>query len=151
MMRSVRRLQTLALAWIAGLMVCLFASGAHAHTGGLTGLATLIVRGEVLSYAITFNSIPPGPVADRMRIGVAGVEPIMRPLLETLRVYFACGNVAVTAARRLHLSVRAVTYRLDRVTTLTGRDPGDPDDRFVLDAALRCARVLGWPAAPLRS
>lgn len=70
------------------------------------------------------------------------------PLLETLRVYFACGGVAVTAAKRLHLSVRAVTYRLDRVAALTGRDARDPDDRFVLDAALRGARVLGWPETP---
>ena len=71
------------------------------------------------------------------------------PLLETLRVYFDCGAVAVSAAKQLHLSVRAVTYRLDRVAALTGRDPRDPNDRFVLDAALRGARVLGWPGAPL--
>lgn len=70
------------------------------------------------------------------------------PLLETLRVYFACGGVAVAAAKQLHLSVRAVTYRLDRVAQLTGRDPGDPEGRFVLDAALRGARVLDWPAVP---
>lgn len=75
----------------------------------------------------------------------AGAEP----LLDTLRVYFACGGVAVAAAKQLHLSVRAVTYRLDRVAALTGRDPGDPEDRFVLDAALRGARVLDWPATPL--
>ena len=70
------------------------------------------------------------------------------PLLHTLRVYFGCGGVAVAAAKRLHLSVRAVTYRLDRVKALTGRDPQDPDDRFVLDAALRGALVLGWPEVP---
>lgn len=71
------------------------------------------------------------------------------PLLDTLRAYFACGAVAVTAAKQLHLSVRAVTYRLDRVAKLTRRDPGDPEDRFVLDAALRAARALGWPETPL--
>ena len=71
------------------------------------------------------------------------------PLLATLRAYFACGGVAVVAAERLHLSVRAVTYRLDRVRTLSGRDPGDPEDRFLLDVALRAAQVLGWPRQPL--
>ena len=71
------------------------------------------------------------------------------PLVSTLRAYFASGSVAVAAAGRLHLSVRAVTYRLDRVRALTGRDPGDPEDRFLLDVALRGAQVLGWPAAPL--
>jgi sugar diacid utilization regulator len=49
----------------------------------------------------------------------------------------------------LHLSVRAVTYRLDRVRSLTGRDPGDPEDRFVLEVALRGALVLDWPGVPL--
>jgi DNA-binding PucR family transcriptional regulator len=72
-----------------------------------------------------------------------------RPLLATLRAYFACGDVAVAAAEQLHLSVRAVTYRLDRVRALTGRDPGEPEDRFLLDLALRAAQVLGWPDAPL--
>ena len=71
------------------------------------------------------------------------------PLLATLRAYFACGDVAVAAAEQLHLSVRAVTYRLDRVRALTGRDPGEPEDRFLLDLALRAAQVLGWPDAPL--
>ncbi len=71
------------------------------------------------------------------------------PLLETLRVYFACGGVAVAAAKELHLSVRAVTYRLDRVAALTGRDPHNPEDRFALEAALRGAKVLDWPDTSL--
>ena len=37
------------------------------------------------------------------------------PLVETLAAYFDCGCVATATAARLHLSVRAVTYRLDRV------------------------------------
>lgn len=71
------------------------------------------------------------------------------PLLATLRAYYATGSVAVAAAQRLHLSVRAVTYRLERVRALTGRDPGDPDDRLLLEVALRGAQVLGWPEADL--
>ena len=72
-----------------------------------------------------------------------------QPLLETLRVYFATGAVTVATAQQLHLSVRAVTYRLERVRVLTGRDPGDPEDRYVLDTALRGAHVLRWPQVPL--
>jgi len=71
------------------------------------------------------------------------------PLLQTLRVYFATGCVAVLTATRLHLSVRAVTYRLERVHILTCRDPGDPEDRYVLQTALRGAHVLRWPQTPL--
>lgn len=112
-----------------------------------------VVRAEdLLIYSVLGRDLEmAAELVNTVLLPLAGARGGAEPLLQTLRVYFACGNVAVTAARRLHLSVRAVTYRLDRVTTLTGRDPGDPDDRFVLDAALRCARVLGWPAAPLRS
>lgn len=42
------------------------------------------------------------------------------PLLATLEAYFAAGTVVTDTARRPHLSVRAVTYRLDRITALTG-------------------------------
>ncbi|WP_308259457.1 PucR family transcriptional regulator [Pseudonocardia sp. H11422] len=67
------------------------------------------------------------------------------PLLATLDAYFATGCVATEAARRLHLSVRAVTYRLDRIRTLTGYDPTDPAQRFTIQAAVLGARLLGWP------
>jgi sugar diacid utilization regulator len=71
------------------------------------------------------------------------------PLVETLAAYFDCGCVATTAALRLHLSVRAVTYRLDRVKSLTGFDPLDPAHRFTLQAAVLGAKLLGWPERPL--
>ena len=38
-----------------------------------------------------------------------------QPLLDTLHAYFASGSVTTETAKRLHLSVRAVTYRLDRI------------------------------------
>jgi sugar diacid utilization regulator len=72
------------------------------------------------------------------------------PLLETLAAYFESGCVATTAARRLHLSVRAVTYRLDRIRSLTGFDPLDPAHRFTLQTAVLGAKLLGWPEQPLR-
>lgn len=71
------------------------------------------------------------------------------PLVETLGAYFDCGCVATAAATRLHLSVRAVTYRLDRVKSLSGFDPLDPAHRFTLHAAVLGAKLLGWPADPL--
>ena len=67
------------------------------------------------------------------------------PLLATLDAYFATGGVATETARRLHLSVRAVTYRLDRIKTLTGYDPTDPAQRFTINAAVLGAKLLGWP------
>jgi sugar diacid utilization regulator len=68
------------------------------------------------------------------------------PLLETLDAYFATGEVATETAKRLHLSVRAVTYRLARVRALTGYAPTDPAHRFTVHAAVLGAKLLGWPA-----
>lgn len=68
------------------------------------------------------------------------------PLLETLRAYFAAGGNSSQAARTLHLSVRALTYRLERIADLTGYDPAQPDQRFALQAAVLGARLLGWPS-----
>ena len=71
------------------------------------------------------------------------------PLLATLDAYFAHGGVAAAAARDLHLSVRAVTYRLARVRDLTGRDPSLPADALTMQVAVIGARLLDWPAKPL--
>jgi sugar diacid utilization regulator len=71
------------------------------------------------------------------------------PLLDTLSAYFEAGGVATEAALRLHLSVRAVTYRLDRVRTLTGYDPTSPAQRFTVHAAVLGAKLLGWPQRDL--
>jgi sugar diacid utilization regulator len=65
------------------------------------------------------------------------------PLIETLVAYFATGGNVESAARRLHLSPRAVRYRLDRIASLTGRSVFEPDDRFVLELALRCRAFVG--------
>jgi sugar diacid utilization regulator len=73
------------------------------------------------------------------------------PLLDTLAAYYETGGNTTETARRLHLSVRAVTYRLERVATLTGRDPTDPADRFTLNTAVLGAKLLDWPRQPLES
>ena len=67
------------------------------------------------------------------------------PVLATLAAYLDSGGNATETARRLHLSVRAVTYRLARVRDLTGVDATRPEHRFGLQAAVLAARVLGWP------
>ena len=70
-------------------------------------------------------------------------------LLDTLRAYFEAGDVATEAARKLHVSVRTVTYRLARVTELTGYSASRPDQRFALQAAVLGARLLEWPEQAL--
>jgi hypothetical protein len=73
-----------------------------------------------------------------------------RPLLDTLTAYFGAGSAAA-AARTLHLSIRALTYRLDRVHHLTGYDPTDPVQRYTLETAVLGARLLDWPEQSLSS
>jgi sugar diacid utilization regulator len=72
-----------------------------------------------------------------------------QPLLGTLDTYFGTREVATEAAKRLHVSVRTVTYRLDRIRKLTGYDPANPEHRFTLQAAVLGAKALNWPAVPL--
>lgn len=68
-----------------------------------------------------------------------------QPYLDTLTVLFDNQGNHTATARQMHLSVRAVTYRLDRIHHLTGYHPGEATQRFTLHAAVLGARLLGWP------
>lgn len=67
-------------------------------------------------------------------------------LLDTLVAYFRCGTNSARTARELHVSVRAVSYRLDRVRDLTGLDPSRSEDGLALHVAALGAALLGWPS-----
>lgn len=69
-------------------------------------------------------------------------------LVETLDAYFASGRVTTATARALGIGVRTVTYRLDRVSELTGYRADDPAQGFTLQVAVLGARLLGWPRPP---
>jgi sugar diacid utilization regulator len=79
------------------------------------------------------------------------LEPIRKArtgpgtLLHTLATYYAADRVATAAARELHVGVRTVTYRLDRVEKLTGYSVHDPQQSFTLQVAVLGAQLLGWP------
>lgn len=63
-------------------------------------------------------------------------------LVQTLAAYFEAGGNTAQAARDLHLSVRAVSYRLARVRALSGYDPADPADQLSLRVAVVGAQLL---------
>ncbi len=80
---------------------------------------------------------------------LVGARGGARPLVETITAYAAAGYVNAEAARRLGLSVRALSYRLERIAALTGFDPDDALQRYTLETAALGARLLNWPDAPL--
>ncbi|HEU0101285.1 MAG TPA: helix-turn-helix domain-containing protein [Mycobacteriales bacterium] len=70
-------------------------------------------------------------------------------LLPTLQAYVDSGSSTAATARALHLSVRAMSYRLQRISALTGRSTNAPQDRLALHVAAVGARLLDWPRQPL--
>jgi sugar diacid utilization regulator len=107
---------------------------------------------ELLIYRVLLRDQP--AIVDLVQ---AVLSPLMQarggagPLLATLDAYFNTGGVATESAKRLHLSVRTVTYRLDRIKALSGYDTADPDQRFTLQAAVLGAKALNWPEQQLPS
>ena len=116
------------------------------------GLAGPIVDArDLLVYQVLLRDRPAlvdlvNTTLDPLRSARGGAQP----LLDTLEAYFASGGNTAQTSRALHLSIRAVTYRLSRIAVLTSHDPTDPADRFSLQVAVLGARLLDWPgAAPL--
>ncbi|WP_129842461.1 helix-turn-helix domain-containing protein [Streptomyces sp. RFCAC02] len=80
---------------------------------------------------------------------LTGARGGAQPLVRTLDTWFTAGCNTAEASRRLSLSVRALTYRLERIHTLTGFDPTDALQRYTLQTAVIGARLLDWPAREL--
>jgi DNA-binding PucR family transcriptional regulator len=93
----------------------------------------ILVRDEMASAEMVEKILGP------LRSARGGPEH----LIETMEAYFAESTNVSSTARRLHVSPRTVTYRLQRVAKLTGYSPREPEHRFVLEIALRAARILG--------
>jgi sugar diacid utilization regulator len=105
---------------------------------------------DLLIYRVLQRNQP--AIVDLVR---AVLSPLLQarggaqPLLSTLETYFDTGGVATEAAKRLHLGVRTITYRLDRIKALTGYSPTDPAHYFALHAAVLGAKLLAWPETQL--
>ncbi|MCJ0980662.1 helix-turn-helix domain-containing protein [Rhodococcus sp. ARC_M12] len=84
-------------------------------------------------------------LVDTLLTPLLGARGGAGPLLETLQAYFDTGANTASTARRMHLSVRAVTYRLSRIKDLTGQNVGNPVEAFALHTAVLGAKLLDWP------
>ena len=96
-----------------------------------------IVRPErVAVYAVLLRDRQ--ALVDLVELVLAPLESARggaQPLLDTLAAYLAAGGVATQAARRMNLSVRAVTYRLARISQA---DRLGPDRALQLAHPARC-------------
>ncbi|MGA5299601.1 PucR family transcriptional regulator [Nucisporomicrobium flavum] len=112
--------------------------------------APVVNARDLLIYRVLLRDQP--AIAELVQAVLSPLEQARggaEPLLGTLQAYFDTGGVATDTARRIHVSVRTVTYRLQRIKDLTGYSPSDPAHRFTLQAAVLGARALEWPQKPV--
>jgi hypothetical protein len=70
---------------LAGMLVLMaFLGNASAHTGGMTGFATITISGKLVRYNLTLSDVPPGPLADQMQLGKPGVAPDFTALVKAI-------------------------------------------------------------------
>jgi sugar diacid utilization regulator/putative methionine-R-sulfoxide reductase with GAF domain len=65
------------------------------------------------------------------------------PLLETLEALSAARWIRRAAARALRIHINSMTYRVERIETLTGLQLDDPETRVAISIALRARAMLG--------
>ena len=73
---------------------------ADAHTGGMTGFATITISEKSVRYSLTLSDVPPGPLAEQMHLGQSGATPDYRPLITTVseKIHLASDGSACSAA-----------------------------------------------------
>jgi purine catabolism regulator len=59
-------------------------------------------------------------------------------LIETLRAYLASGGSVAESAAILSVHRNTLSYRINRIAELSGRDLNNPHDRLLLRVALLC-------------
>jgi len=76
---------------LALLLLLGLAGPAGAHTGGMTGFATITVGEKSVRYSLTLSDIAPGTLAEQMHLGQPGATPDYRPLVTTIsdKIHFA--------------------------------------------------------------
>ncbi len=65
------------------------------------------------------------------------------PLLETLEALSAARWVRRAAARQLGIHINSMSYRVERIQSLTGLQLDDPETRVAISIALRARAMLG--------
>ena len=119
---------------------------------GLDLLRLLGRRDEVFSFRVsTLESMLLQSTRPEVVVGFISryVEPLTEydrghtsDLLRTLEVWLECGQTLEEAARRLHIHVSTLRYRLTKAGAVLGVDLRDSSEGLDVQVALRAARVL---------
>ena len=73
---------------------------------------------------------------------VKPLEEAGSALSDTLDAYLDSGGAIESCARELFVHPNTVRYRLKKIAEITGRDPQDPRDAFVLRVAATIGRLV---------
>ena len=85
---------------LAFLLLLAWTGTAGAHTGAMTGFATITISEKSVRYSLTLSDIPPGSLADQMRLGRPGTPPDYQTLIATIseKIHLASEGASCTAA-----------------------------------------------------
>lgn len=114
--------------------------------GALTGPVVCCDSVDDLGLYRLFYPLWGDPVVEQFRVALLGnlEEYDQRrgsQLIDTLEAYLSLGGALSEAADRLGIHRNTLSYRLQRIAELTGRDLASPGDRLLLRVAL-VARYL---------
>jgi len=110
---------------IAAALAFAVSLGAYAHTGGLTGFATITISGKLVRYNLTLSDVPPGPLAEQMHLGQPGAAPDYRPLITAIseKIHLAGDGAACAATEGRIVPPTATSVSLTGTVDFTC--PGD--------------------------
>ncbi|MFE7408008.1 PucR family transcriptional regulator [Isoptericola sp. NPDC057559] len=104
----------------------------------------------VLADEILPERVLTGDVTARRTLVAQAFRPLQEAsgsVLETLSAYLGTGRSLEAAARRLYVHPNTVRYRLRKVSEITGWDPLDARESFVLQIALALGQLEGGAVA----
>lgn len=128
------------------------ADAARSARAALAGLAAIAAWPQAPRPVLADDLLPErvlvGDATARAALVTQAYIPLLSStgsLLETLTAYLATGRSLEAAARTLYVHPNTVRYRLRRVAEVTGWDPLDPREAFVLQSALAVGRLDHTP------
>lgn len=121
---------------------------ARSARAALAGLAAAAAWEQAPRPVVADDLLPErvliGDTAARRTLVAQAYEPLAASqgsLLETLSAYLGTGRSLEAAARTLYVHPNTVRYRLKRVADVTGWDPLDARESYVLQTALAVGRL----------